>query len=103
MSTILSTSTTPAAISASEAGQAVRTDPGVEIPLVDWGSLALRAGRVGPVLPHMAWLLRFPDELTLSLIWPEVHAFCCATKIDFDSTLVGLSERGASDCSTIRR
>lgn len=64
MSTILSTSTTPAAISASEAGQAVRTDPGVEIPLVDWGSLALRAGRVGPVLPHMAWLLRFPDEVT---------------------------------------
>jgi hypothetical protein len=48
-------------------------------------------------------LLRFPDELTLSLIWPEDHAFCCATKIDFDSTLVGLSERGASDCSTIRR
>jgi hypothetical protein len=34
-----------------------------EIPLVDWGSLALRAGRVAPVLPHMAWLLRFPDAI----------------------------------------
>src|ERR1700746_1844648 len=39
-------------------------DPGVEIPLGDWGSLALRAGRFGPVLPHMAWLLRFGDEVT---------------------------------------
>jgi diacylglycerol O-acyltransferase len=73
MSTILSTSTTPAAISASEAGQAVRTDPGVEIPLVDWGSLALRAGRVGPVLPHMAWLLRFPDEVTEQTLTEEAR------------------------------
>ncbi|WP_156028388.1 hypothetical protein [Candidatus Solirubrobacter pratensis] len=41
----------------------VQADPKAEIPLVDWGSLALRAGRVGPVLPHMAWLLRFPDAI----------------------------------------
>lgn len=39
-------------------------DRSTEIPLVDWGSLALRAGRVAPVLPHMAWLLRFPEAIT---------------------------------------
>jgi len=38
-------------------------DPSAAIPLVDWGSLVLRAGRIGPVLPHIAWLLRFPDEI----------------------------------------
>jgi hypothetical protein len=44
-------------------------DRATEIPLVDWGSLALRAGRIGPVLPHIAWVLRFPgaiDEETLA-------------------------------------
>jgi hypothetical protein len=43
--------------------RALPADPKAEIPLVDWGNLALRAGRVGPVLPHMAWLLRFPDAI----------------------------------------
>ncbi|MDQ3849665.1 MAG: hypothetical protein M3296_03505, partial [Actinomycetota bacterium] len=38
-------------------------DPAAAIPVADWGSLVLRAGRVGPVLPHMAWLLRFPDAI----------------------------------------
>jgi hypothetical protein len=38
-------------------------DRTTEIPLVDWGSLALRAGRVAPVLPHMAWVRRFPDAI----------------------------------------
>jgi hypothetical protein len=32
-----------------------------EIPLVEWGTLALRAGRREPVLPHMGWMLRFPE------------------------------------------
>lgn len=50
-----------------------RTDAGVEIPLVDWGSLALRAGRVGPVLPHMAWLLRFPDAVSEPAIVDEAR------------------------------
>jgi hypothetical protein len=36
-------------------------DPAAAIPMADWGSLVLRAGRFGPVLPHIAWLLRFPD------------------------------------------
>src|ERR1700746_617045 len=48
-------------------------DPGVEIPLVDWGSLALRAGRFGPVLPHMAWLLRFGDEVTEQTLAEEAR------------------------------
>jgi len=39
-------------------------DPAAAIPLADWTSLALRAGRVGPILPHMAWLLRFPDAVS---------------------------------------
>lgn len=43
----------------------------------------------------LAELVTFPDELTPSLVWPEDQAFCCATEIDFDSTLVGLSEEGA--------
>lgn len=50
-------------------------DPGVEIPLVDWGSLALRAGRVGPVLPHMAWLLRFPDPVTEATLTRRLGAW----------------------------
>jgi hypothetical protein len=47
--------------------------PGVEIPLVDWGSLALRAGRVGPVLPHMAWLLRFGDPISAETLEAEAR------------------------------
>ena len=55
-------------------------------------------------LPGRAYLLahgvlddlpRFPTALAPSLVWPEDHAFCCATEVDFDSTLVGLSEDGA--------
>lgn len=43
--------------------------PAGEVPLVDHASLVLRAGRMGTVLPHMGWILRFPtrvgkDELT---------------------------------------
>jgi len=38
-----------------------RIDPAAAIPMADWGSLVLRAGRFGPILPHIAWLLRFPD------------------------------------------
>lgn len=48
-------------------------DPSVEIPLVDWGTLALRAGRVGPVLPHMAWLLRFDEPLTREALEAEAR------------------------------
>jgi hypothetical protein len=50
-------------------------DPAAEIPLVDWGNLALRAGRVGPVLPHMAWLLRFPDEIPEATVAGEARRF----------------------------
>jgi len=61
-------------------------------------------GRPKFTLPGRAYLLAhgalddlplFPSHLTPSFIWPEDHAFCCATEIDFDSTLVGLSEQGA--------
>ena len=61
-------------------------------------------GRPTFSLPHRAYLLahgaladltRLPLYLTPSLIWPEDLAFCCATEIDFDSTLVGLSKEGA--------
>jgi diacylglycerol O-acyltransferase len=54
-------------------GLGAGADPEVEIPLVDWGSLALRAGRFGPVLPHMAWLLRFPDEVTEQTLAEEAR------------------------------
>ncbi len=46
---------------------------GVEIALVDWGSLALRAGRVGPVLPHMAWLLRFSEPIAPETLESEAR------------------------------
>lgn len=32
-------------------------------------------------------LVTFPDGLTPNLVWPEDRAFCCATEIDFNSTL----------------
>jgi hypothetical protein len=38
-------------------------DRSAAIPLADWASLALRAGRVGPNLPNMGWVVRFPDEI----------------------------------------
>jgi hypothetical protein len=34
-------------------------------------------------------------SLTPSLMWPDDQAFCCATEIDLESTLVGLSEERA--------
>lgn len=37
--------------------------PRGEVPLADAASLALRAGRMGPVLPHMGWLFRFPEKV----------------------------------------
>lgn len=61
-------------------------------------------GRPTFSLPDRAYLLvhagladltRLPRYVTPSLIWPEDRAFCCATEIDFDSTLVGLSKEGA--------
>ncbi|MGH9069658.1 MAG: hypothetical protein ACRDX8_00480 [Acidimicrobiales bacterium] len=61
-------------------------------------------GRPKFSLPYRAYLLargalddlsQLPLDLTPSLMWPEDRAFCCATEIDFDSTLVGLSEEGA--------
>jgi hypothetical protein len=48
-------------------------DPAAAIPLADWTSLALRAGRVGPILPHMAWLLRFPDAVTREELQDEAR------------------------------
>lgn len=43
------------------AGGSGEAEPAGEIPLADPASLALRAGRMGPVLPHMGWMIRFPD------------------------------------------
>jgi hypothetical protein len=62
------------------------------------------AGRPTFELPYRAYLLahgsledlpRIPVGLTPSLIWPEDRAFCCATEIDLESTLVGLSKERA--------
>lgn len=61
-------------------------------------------GRPRFKLPARAYLLaygslddlpKFPFELSPSFVWPEDQAFCCATEVDFDSTVVGLSEAGA--------
>src|SRR4051794_8003890 len=48
-------------------------DPGAAIPLADWASLALRAGRIGPILPHISWLLRFPDALSREVLEEEAR------------------------------
>jgi diacylglycerol O-acyltransferase / wax synthase len=48
-------------------------DPPAAIPLVDWGSLVLRAGRVAPVLPHIAWLLRFADAVPREVLEEEAR------------------------------
>jgi hypothetical protein len=48
-------------------------DPGVELPLIEWGNLALRAGRVNTNYPHMAWLLRFEEELTAEELEAEAR------------------------------
>lgn len=46
-------------------------DPAAAIPMADWGSLVLRAGRFGPILPHIAWLLRFPDVVERDVLERE--------------------------------
>jgi hypothetical protein len=48
-------------------------EPGVELGLVEWGNLALRAGRVNTNYPHMAWLLRFDEELTAQELKDEAR------------------------------
>jgi hypothetical protein len=50
----------------------------IEIPLVDWGSLALRAGRIAPVLPHMAWVLRFRDAIDEPTLAAEARRMAAA-------------------------
>jgi hypothetical protein len=66
-------STSPPLTSAAAAPQTSRIDPSAAIPLADWASLALRAGRVGPNLPNMAWLLRFPDALSRETLEQEAR------------------------------
>jgi hypothetical protein len=41
------------------------------VPLVDHAGLVLRAGRTGPVLPHMGWILRFPERIDPALLQAE--------------------------------
>jgi hypothetical protein len=48
-------------------------EPGVELGLVEWGNLALRAGRVNTNYPHMSWLLRFDEELTYAELQAEAR------------------------------
>ena len=48
-------------------------DPAAAIPIADWGSLVLRASRLGPVLPHIAWLLRFPDAVARDVLEQEAR------------------------------
>src|SRR3954452_11829854 len=55
---------TPELVAAAASGPATYAiDRSAAIPLADWASLALRAGRVGPNLPNMGWVVRFPDEI----------------------------------------
>lgn len=54
------------------AGSSAGFDPNVEIGVIEWGSLALRAGRVGPNLPHMGIFLRFPDRISSDEIEAEI-------------------------------
>jgi hypothetical protein len=49
------------------------TAAGGEIPLADHASLVLRAGRLGPVLPHMAWALRFSERLDAQTLTEEAE------------------------------
>jgi diacylglycerol O-acyltransferase / wax synthase len=61
------------------AGAAGRTCQNrAEVPLVEWGTLALRAGRrrtrrMGNALPHMGWLLRFPEPIDPEAIEAEAQ------------------------------
>lgn len=48
-------------------------DPAAAIAVVDWGGLVLRAGRVGPVLPHMGWLLRFAERIGRDALQAEAR------------------------------
>ncbi|MBJ7355442.1 MAG: hypothetical protein JHC98_11515 [Thermoleophilaceae bacterium] len=47
--------------------------PGVELPLIEWGNLALRAGRVGTNYPHMAWLQRFDGSVSIDDLEAEAR------------------------------
>lgn len=47
--------------------------PGVELPLIEWGNLALRAGRVGTNYPHMAWLQRFEGGVSIDDLEAEAR------------------------------
>jgi hypothetical protein len=46
---------------------------GGEAPLVDHASLVLRAGRMGTVLPHMGWIVRFPTRVTQAELTAEAR------------------------------
>jgi hypothetical protein len=57
------TSTPELVTAAASAPATSAIDRSAAVPLADWASLALRAGRVGPNLPSMGWVVRFPDEI----------------------------------------
>ena len=56
-----------------DAAPTATIDPAAAIPIVDWGSLVLRAGRVAPVLPHIAWLLRFEEAVPRAALEQEAR------------------------------
>jgi hypothetical protein len=56
-----------------DAASTATIDPAAAIPIIDWGSLVLRAGRVAPVLPHIAWLLRFADAVPREALEEEAR------------------------------
>jgi hypothetical protein len=56
-----------------DAAPTATIDPAAAIPIVDWGSLVLRAGRVGSVLPHIAWLLRFAEPVPRAALEQEAR------------------------------
>lgn len=67
------TTVTPDAPSIAEPRPTAGGDRPPEIALVEWGTLALRAGRVAPILPHMAWLIRFPGLIAREEIEQEAR------------------------------
>jgi hypothetical protein len=81
-------------------------DPGTDFGLTELAARVQAAPRF--VHPSRGYLLarapvfagaelsRYPLGITPSLAWPDDHAWCVGTKIDFDSTLVAASEECAA-------
>jgi hypothetical protein len=68
-------STTPTAPGSGDVADALEPlRPAVaEVALFEWGTLVVRAGRNGPVLPHMVWLNRFSETIPREALEAEAQ------------------------------